>query len=455
MKQRWKCFMTLLFFLYLIIIYLTHTQLYEGVDYNLVLKAEHAHRAILKTKPRHSDETVFNNHTSITPYDETFKAWSKSRQSFCDDRFVGFDHLFAILQNVSLDPVLGIGPRGGEPIESVLNRPEKQEFLVLKQGYFQINCKDDDAFKYRFEPDDHLAHWRSVMRPGLAPVSRERTRNVTVAVTRYEYANLYHTMTDWYNTFLMLLFFNVKNLAADILFIDGHPEGGLDSTWSTLFGKFVRVGQLKTAQLFWTMIWNIQGYKSPMYHHQLPSIPHIESFRLFFLRKHNISFVKELNCDGLNITFLWRRDYVAHPRNPKGTVSRKVKNEKEIEDSIHSFYPNHSIHSLRTENMSMHDQLSAIVQTDVLIGMHGAGLTLALFLPRHAGLIELYPKYWSKDNVHFKAIARWRRLHYLNWQNVMEMNEHPNHFTYLDPSVIKKMLSETITQMCKSKDRTG
>ena len=129
--------MTLLFFLYLIIIYLTHTQLYEGVDYNLVLKAEHAHRAILKTKPRHSDETVFNNHTSITPYDETFKAWSKSRQSFCDDQFVGFDHLFAILQNVSLDPVLGIGPRGGEPIESVLNRPEKQEFLVLNQGYFQ------------------------------------------------------------------------------------------------------------------------------------------------------------------------------------------------------------------------------------------------------------------------------------------------------------------------------
>lgn len=401
-----------------------------------------SYQLALKTSPILSNLNVTK--------DDTLMAWSKSNTSLCNNSFTGFAHLFAILKGVLLDPSFSAGPQGGERIESVLNQPEEKEFLTLKPGYFQIRCDNITGdMEYKFQHGDHLVKWMAALKPVSKMPAHQEVDKITIAVTRYEYANVYHTMTDWYNAFLMLLFLNVKSITANILFIDSHPQGGLDSIWTTLFGGYVRAGQLTKPQYFKTLIWNIQGYKSPMFRHNLPSIPHIEIFRLFFLAKHNVPITKGLNCEKLHITFLWRRDYVAHPRNPRGIISRKVKNEKELEDSVHKLDPNHSIVSLQTENMSMHDQLGVIAKTDILVGMHGAGLTLALFLPKHAGLIELYPKYWSVDNVHFKAIARWRKLHYTQWQNMDNKMEFPDYFTYIPPSVIQNLLSNIIGLMCK------
>jgi glycoprotein 2-beta-D-xylosyltransferase len=390
---------------------------------------------------------VFGN-VNVTQ-DDTFLRWLKDKTSLCEDGFLGFAHLFAKLNNVTVNPSFSAGPPGGEQIQSVINRPERDEFLIVKPGYYQIPCQNKKIYQYSYESGDHLNKWMSILRPTLEIMSSEFIPEVTIAVTRYEYANIYHTMTDWYNAYLMLLFFNIRNLSAKILFVDSHPQGGLDSIWTTLFGEFIRAGQLKKPKRFNTLIWNIQGYKSPMYHHELPSVPFIESFRRFFLGKHNVPSKKTLNCKKLSILFIWRRDYVAHPRNPKGIVSRKVKNEEELENLVHKLYPNHSISSIQTDKMSMHDQLSAIVNTDILIGMHGAGLTLALFLPEHAGLVEIYPKYWSSDNAHFRAIARWRNLQYRRWQNIKSENEFSKHYTYIPPRVIQDLLSETVEEMCE------
>ena len=57
---------------------------------------------------------------------------------------------------------------------------------------------------------------------------------LTVALTRSEYANLYHTVSDWYNVFLLTQFFNVTK-PARVLFVDAHPAGPLDDAWHELF----------------------------------------------------------------------------------------------------------------------------------------------------------------------------------------------------------------------------
>jgi len=56
----------------------------------------------------------------------------------------------------------------------------------------------------------------------------------TVALTRNEYANLYHTVSDWYNVFLLTQFFNVTQ-PAHVLLVDAHPAGPLDDAWNVLF----------------------------------------------------------------------------------------------------------------------------------------------------------------------------------------------------------------------------
>ena len=57
-----------------------------------------------------------------------------------------------------------------------------------------------------------------------------------VALTRHEYANLYHTMSDWYNVFILTQFFNVTDPAhVHVLLVDAHPAGPLDDAWNVLF----------------------------------------------------------------------------------------------------------------------------------------------------------------------------------------------------------------------------
>lgn len=54
---------------------------------------------------------------------------------------------------------------------------------------------------------------------------------------------------------------------------------------------------------------------------------------------------------------------------------------------------------LFSRNMKFVDQLEITRNTDVFIGMHGAGLTHLLFLPKWATLFELY--------VHFYSVSIW------------------------------------------------
>jgi glycoprotein 2-beta-D-xylosyltransferase len=270
----------------------------------------------------------------------------------------------------------------------------------------------------------------------------------TIAVQRYEYANLYHTMTDYYNAFLVSKLFNMIPGNTTIIWIDGHPSGALDDTWSMLFGQVLRAGDLRKPVLFSNMVWGIMGYDSPLNQHRLHQVPYIEEFRTFFLSRYEMHVNRALYCGQLNITFLWRRDYLAHPRNPSGSVTRKIENENELLTSAKTNFPADNIQGVQIDLLKMKDQLKVISTTDILIGMHGAGLSHTLFLPKHGGLIEIYPTYWSDSNIHFKAMAKWRQLKYRNWINRDGSKELSNHYTIVDTRAIIELLRQMRSTMC-------
>ena len=88
------------------------------------------------------------------------------------------------------------------------------------------------------------------------------------------------------------------------------------------------------------------------------------------------------------------------------------------------------------EELALREQLALVVDTDVLVGMHGAGLTHALFLPASAGVVELFPISQSPRTRHFRSLARWRRLFYVRWQNRDPAREHADHRTEVPPAVV-------------------
>ena len=64
-------------------------------------------------------------------------------------------------------------------------------------------------------------------------------------------------------------------------------------------------------------------------------------------------------------------------------------------------------------NMSFKDQLKITRNTDIFIGMHGAGLTHLLFLPTWATLFELYH---CEDPNCYKDLSRLRGVNYVTWE---------------------------------------
>jgi prepilin-type processing-associated H-X9-DG protein len=46
----------------------------------------------------------------------------------------------------------------------------------------------------------------------------------TLLVTRYEYANIFHTLTDWYNAYQARRMFGLTG-TVDVVFLDGHAKG--------------------------------------------------------------------------------------------------------------------------------------------------------------------------------------------------------------------------------------
>lgn len=134
-------------------------------------------------------------------------------------------------------------------------------------------------------------------------------------------------------------------------------------------------------------------------------------------------------------------------------MSRKIQNEDELLINARKLLAGdkHNVRGVQVDLYSMEQQLRWISDTDILVGMHGAGLTHALFLPKHAGVIEFYPTYWSDTNAHFRSIARWRKLKYMKWQNSDTNNELDNCYTRIPVNIAVDMLKEMKQQLCPKK----
>ena len=182
--------------------------------------------------------------------------------------------------------------RGGEPIDSVRRRAEDYEFPNYAPGAFAAQCRAahlptgagyEQMLSHQYQkimPNIQFAELptHSPPQPMPAPATPSdpsgsvpnsipispvmpmpapavAAPNVlddcvwsprpALLVTRYEYANLYHSMSDFYNTYQAHWQFNLSTPATDgsgtllppyVIFLDGHSAGALDEVWSHMFG---------------------------------------------------------------------------------------------------------------------------------------------------------------------------------------------------------------------------
>ena len=380
-----------------------------------------------------------------------FRDWQRGASVQCGGNFVGYIKEFAYLKDAVVDMAHCHGFHGGEPIKAVLNQSEESEYYRYSAGCFQLRC--EKMPHYAFDMRMHVSQWMlSLRRDSDAPVQHTETR-FTVAVLRHEYANLFHTMTDWYNVFALMQFFNRTQVDTDVVLVDGHPRGQLDAVWRRLFNNVYRVSALRQRTRFSRLVWATPGYRAPLMSHNAPDVPLLEQFRAFFLASHLLdSTPRALDCRRLDILFVWRRDYLAHPRNSRGRVGRKIANERQLISHARKLWPWARVHGAQLDAFNMHTQLSLISAADILVGMHGAGLTHALFLPPHGGLVDIRPQKWQGRD-HFEEIARWRHLHYALWRN--EEKETEDFYSRVPLIMLRECLGPVVHKMCPTSIRTS
>lgn len=111
----------------------------------------------------------------------------------------------------------------------------------------------------------------------------------------------------------------------------------------------------------------------------------------------------------------------------RSTKFRRVLNEHQLVVALQEKSKNFQVNVVDfNHQMPFLEQVKIVANTDVLIGMHGAGLTHCLFLPDYGVLFELYN---CDDANCYQDLANLRGVKYITWTNesLIEQQDQGSH----------------------------
>ncbi|XP_057431311.1 beta-1,2-xylosyltransferase [Lotus japonicus] len=345
--------------------------------------------------------------------------------------------------------------KGGEALAEVIGRGEEEELPMFQNGAFEVDGGEgfgggkegkmvvDREFLDRYVPRGEVM--KHTMRDLISKIRivggkdfacDEWIEEPTLLVTRFEYANLFHTVTDWYSAYVSSRVTGLPN-RPHLVFVDGHCMTPLEETWKALFSSLRYAKNFSGTVCFRHAVLSPLGYETAMFKglteeidcdgasaqelwqkpddHKTARVSEFgEMIRAAFGLPLNLHHHVGKHVSGHNVLFVRREDYLAHPRHG-GKVESRLSNEQEVFDSLKSWASNYKGCKINLVNglfahMSMKEQVRAIQDASVIIGAHGAGLThIVSALPKTV-ILEIISSQFRRP--HFAYIAQWKGLEY-------------------------------------------
>ncbi|XVF70788.1 hypothetical protein PTKIN_Ptkin11bG0189900 [Pterospermum kingtungense] len=356
---------------------------------------------------------------------------------------------------IRMDPEKIKMSRGGEKLEDVIGRGEEEELPEFEDGAFEVEDGEGggawskrkklvgEGFLDEFLPvGGVLRHTMRELVRSIGVVGendftcQEWVEEPTLLITRFEYANLFHTVTDWYSAYVSSRVTGLPN-RPHVVFVDGHCEAQLEETWKALFSSLRYAKNFSGPVCFRHAIFSPLGYETALFKglsedincqgasaHDLWQSPDDrkmarlsefgEMIRAAFGFPVNRHHADNKAVSGHNVLFVRREDYLAHPRH-KGKVESRLSNEQEVFDSLQRWASNHLQCKVNLINglfahMPMKEQVQAIQDASVIIGAHGAGLTHIVSATPDTVILEIISSFFRRP--HFQLIAQWKGLEY-------------------------------------------
>eukprot|EP00850_Spirogloea_muscicola_P012771 SM000084S23107 [mRNA] locus=s84:141413:143836:- [translate_table: standard] len=372
--------------------------------------------------------------------------------------------------------------RGGEAVEDVMGRGEDEELPRYAPGAFEVELGESAA---SFQPvamgmAEGLVPSRTatlhpitsmlqVVRAVHSLACNVTITEPTVIVTRYEYANLFHTMTDWYSVYTAAKALELGH-PPRILFIDGHSQSTLDGGWSALFQAPMYVKHVEGPICLDHAIFAPLGYDIGVTHAFVQgdractgsSHPSLDSqgttakvreYGEFVVKSFGLGmqpgtkWCNEEEDQGgpdartaVRVLWIRREVYLAHPRQT-GNLEVRLENEAELVKALQRWAlqvsgrrdhrdleeeekltrhqqtkpvagPRRRVYIINGlfAHMSMHEQLDAVTAADVIVSAHGAGLTHLLHARPRTIVLELIAPSYQRN--HYELLSLWRKLNY-------------------------------------------
>lgn len=364
---------------------------------------------------------------------------------------------------------------GGERIQEVIGRPEEDELPEYQDGAFQVLGSSNVGKKLVGEEfldayvreGDVIRHTMRELIGSIEVANHDEFQcdqwieEPTLLVTRFEYANLFHTVTDWYSAYVAS---RVTDLPyrPRLFFVDGHAQSPLEETWKALFSGLTYAKSFSGPVCFRHAVLVPLGYETALFKglredvncegasaHALWQNPDdYKTARLSeFGEMIRTAFGFSVNRHGTekplavhSVLFVRREDYLAHPRHG-GRVESRLSNEKQVFDALLGWASNHQKCKVNLVNglfahMPMKEQVRAIQEASVIVGAHGAGLTHIVSATPKTVILEIISAFYRRP--HFQLIAQWKGLEY----HAINLDG-----SYADPGVVVDKLSRIMESL--------
>ncbi|KAL7533916.1 hypothetical protein ACHAXR_005525 [Thalassiosira sp. AJA248-18] len=134
-----------------------------------------------------------------------------------------------------------------------------------------------------------------------------------------------------------------------------------------------------------------------------------------WMRSNLVGISEPKNNDG-KIQILWssRGAYCCRPKGKMYTPTRNIAEEealvRAVQSSLGSQYNITRVNF--GNNMTTVDSVRAASNSQIMVGVHGAGLVWSAFLKQHSGLVEIFGGNRNSGNRHYHNIASLGDIHY-------------------------------------------
>jgi len=211
-----------------------------------------------------------------------------------------------------------------------------------------------------------------------------------------ESRNIFHSAADFLNAFETALVIGASRLDLEVVMLDNAPPAPFDHLWRRIFAPRHGVRRVRDFAarrvLFRRAIFSPPGYHSLFFvgvrgENPVPyRVGLLDAFAGLVLRAHGIvpRFEPTMGGGPLRATLVVRRPYETHKY-----MARRLANEEACLTALRS--AGLEAQAVDFARHPIEEQIRIASETDILVGVHGAGLTHLLWMPPHGGLLEVDP----------------------------------------------------------------